>query len=324
VSLISNGIILEIPTSPTSPNPKTAADGRGIRFVTGPADGIPLVNSILKMPNHIAQSPELANFDSLQVLQPIASYNLLAPETTHTGRLSAQAAGYDYLVKAAGKGAASILISSSTSGQSRMDRLSFASQTDPMVHALDQLAANEQVRTGSYEARFLQVFGLIGNGPVTVIWLVSDTYPGVNDLFYEPVFPNPNLKSKLQTEKLYSASEFLKAARGNGQGPKPTAAAALDLVQSTLLNTDYVDARHHSGLFKNLNDLGSSARAVSEDNNDDTAATAAKNEAFFDSLRKNISNSIEITNRANESPVAKKQSDELRKRLQAIYQESGR
>jgi hypothetical protein len=90
------------------------------------------------------------------------------------------------------------------------------------------------------------------------------------------------------------------------------------------LNTDYVDARHHSGLFKNLNDLGSSARAVSEDNNDDTAATAAKNEAFFDSLRKNISNSIEITNRANESPVAKKQSDELRKRLQAIYQESGR
>jgi hypothetical protein len=259
----------------------------------------------------------------LEVLQPLTSYNLLIPGTTPSGQVSAEAVGYEYLVKAAGKGAASILVSADVSGQSRMDRLYFASQADPVVHALDQLAANEQVRTGSYEARLLQVFGLIGNGPVTVIWL-SDTYPGVNDLFYQPVFPNPNLKSKLQTEKLYSAAEFLKVARGSGQGPKAAAATALDLVQSTLLNTDYVDARHHSGLFKNLNDLGSAARAISDDSGRDPAVSASKNEAFFDALRKNISNSIEITNRAVETPAAKKQSDELRKSLQAVYQESGR
>jgi hypothetical protein len=74
--------------------------------------------------------------------------------------------------------------------------------------ALDQLAALDQVRAGSYEVRFLMIPDLFGNGSAAAIWLKSDA--GGADLVYVPA-PAPG--SGIQAEKLYTADEFLKIIR---------------------------------------------------------------------------------------------------------------
>jgi len=204
-------------TSAQSPSEK------GLHFANGPSDAVPVVNSALKNPPFIQGHPLLADFGTLQVLPPLARYNLLIPETTSTGALSVQADGWEYLVKSllrSGEGVAAVSVRTTAFGNSQMLSLQYENIAGPEVRALGNLAALEQIRSGSYEVRLLQVFGLVSNNPVQIIWLKPDT--GDADLFYEPLSPNPNLMSKLQFKRLYSREDFLKIAKGNPPGARGT------------------------------------------------------------------------------------------------------
>jgi hypothetical protein len=201
----------------------SAQSANGLRFADGPADAIAIVNSALKNPPFIQGHPLLVNFDALRILPPLARYNLLIPETVD-GKLSVQAEGWEYLVRSNAQsvqGVAAVSVRTTSAGTSQMMSLQYENVAGPEVRALDQLATVEQIGSGSYEVRLLQVFGLVGNLPVQVFWLKAES--GDADLFYEPLSPNPNLFSKLQFEKLYSKEEFLKVARGNPPGSRGTA-----------------------------------------------------------------------------------------------------
>jgi hypothetical protein len=191
-----------------------------LRFADGPADAVAIVNRALKNPPFIQGHPRLADFDALQILPPLARYNLLTPETA-AGMLSVQADGWEYLVRShapSGEGVAAVSVRMTAAGTSQMMSLQYENVAGHEVRALDQMAMLGPIGTGSYEVRLLQVFGLVGNLPVQVLWLKAES--GDSDLFYEPLSPNPNLLSKLQFEKLYSKEEFLKVARGNPPGAR--------------------------------------------------------------------------------------------------------
>ena len=222
LALLLSAVVLwtGLPSSAQSPSEK------GLHFANGPSDAIPVVNSALKNPPFIQGHPLLADFGGLQVLPPLARYNLLIPETTATSALSVQAEGWEYLVKSSlrsGEGVAAVSVRTTATGNSQMLSLQYENIAGPEVRALEKLAALEQIRSGSYEVRLLQVFGLVGNNPVQIIWLKPDS--GDADLFYEPLSPNPNLSSKLQFEKLYSREDFLKVAKGNPRGARGTVPA---------------------------------------------------------------------------------------------------
>lgn len=195
---------------------QAAQSTTGLRFAQGPADGAQVVNNALLTPTFTRDHPSLSSFSVLEVLKPLERYVLLIPETVD-GQLSVQTDGWHYLVKssrASGKGVAAISVRAD-GGRTQMISFQYENVADPLVRALDQLATNEKIRAGSYEPRVLQVFGLIGNNPVQVLWLKSGNGA---DLFYEPLSPNPNLSSKLQFEKLYSKEEFLGVAKGTPPG----------------------------------------------------------------------------------------------------------
>ncbi len=203
-----------------------ATPGTAFQPVSGPANVIQLIGTALKKPsaNLLKTVPELANLATLQVLpQPWPVYGLTADAIANGGGLeTANFSGFRYLVAASGKPVVYADVRADVSGAVKINGLfTDVSGITSANLGLQQLATDARVRTGTYEPRLLSFQAL----HILVLWLKSNG-PG-SDLIY--TFKNP--PKDLETEKLYTAAEFLNAVRPLAKdviatyGP-PTAPAA--------------------------------------------------------------------------------------------------
>jgi hypothetical protein len=151
-----------------------------------------------------AANPRLAlrvgDVDSLQMMPPLPIYNIrtegLADIAQGGGLENAQAGDFYYPIESAGKPVMGVEVGKSTANG---DFVVTIGGMTGIAAALDQLATNDQVNAGSYEARILSV----PNANAEVIWLKSDTGAD-NDLVYIP-------GTKADPDgTLYTAADYLK------------------------------------------------------------------------------------------------------------------
>jgi hypothetical protein len=192
---------------------------QAFRFVEAPGDSRVVAQDALKQPwvVSLANTPRLADFDDLQLLEPIERHNLALPrrlDAPNPSLPSSPAARFEYPVVAAGEGIASVRLELNDRGEAHF-LLNLSGQQDgtPLVQALSRLATMERVQTGDYEPRLLELTRYRGSAPatLTVLWLRSRS--GRPDLFYHPQKANARIKTRLESERLYAADEFFKAAR---------------------------------------------------------------------------------------------------------------
>jgi hypothetical protein len=228
---VSNTITVEIPARaarPVSPTPAAPVSNfRNFRFAAGPAGGLEVATNFLKRPPSnlaymLANSPQLADFDALEVLPAVGWYDFSlreAPQTIDnrsvpvpTSALPEKTPMFAYLVRSAGQGILSIVVRVNPAGRTELWSAS-PQDASVQVRTLEQLATMEKVRSGSYEPRILRVFGRAGSTPRMNLWLRSAS--GNSDLYY--------------VETLYEKEEFLRLA---GQNRLPTKDAAWAIRQA--------------------------------------------------------------------------------------------
>ena len=100
--------------------------------------------------------------------------------------------------------------------------------------------------------------------------------------------------------------------------PKAAAAAALDIVQSTLQDTGFVGPAAHPGLAISLNRLERAARAVSDDDGRISGASTTKNVEFYEALNATADYATSIAGRGVESPDARARSRALATKLRSL------
>lgn len=208
-----------------------------------------------------------------------------------------------------------------------------------MASALVALGDLDPVRTGSFEARLLQVEWLGGGGeafprqePTTqgavVFWLKSD--PGGADLVC-PLTTFAN--GAMQAGKLYSANELQMALESFAQPlpltqeivgastikqPKAAARAALDLVQAVRQDAEYASALTHPALLSDLNVLASEANAILKDGGRNPPAVAKLLDEFSLALAQTVSWAGGVARRSAETQDNKDKLLALEKKLQEI------
>jgi hypothetical protein len=93
------------------------------------------------------------------------------------------------------------------------------------------------------------------------------------------------------------------------------AAAALDIVQSTRMDTSYVSGNIHQSLLANLATLESAASGVANDNGSNPASSAQRIDMFSIALQDTIARAKTIGGRTTETQDAKDKSNALAARL---------
>jgi len=107
-------------------------------------------------------------------------------------------------------------------------------------------------------------------------------------------------------------------AAAPSSNPKAVAAAALDIVKSTVADTAYVGPDSHPGLAINLAGLERAARAVSDDNGRNAAATTTKNIALFEAIKSSADYATSIASRNVETADSKEKSRSLAAKLRSL------
>lgn len=191
---------------------------RAFQFPAVPSNSRSVAEEALKRPTPIAltKTPRLADYESLQLLDPIGFYDLVLPRAAGDPdpTLPVQAVQLEYLVVANGEGVGSIAVRDSQPG--RLNTYSHQ-EPAPIVKALVQLAGMVPVRSGGYEPRLLRVLGYRGLSYIHVLWLHSSA--GRSDLFYRYESPEQRSLSRVQVERLYTRDDFLKAGRERPLAP---------------------------------------------------------------------------------------------------------
>jgi hypothetical protein len=176
-----------------------------LRFATGYADGAALVQERLG----VGLAPKfITDPEHVEVMQPLAQYNLAnRNQVIHGAGLEiAKPAGFIYLVEEGGQQVSFAEARVLAKGQIDVSP-SFGGINESIVTALEEVAALDQVKAGSFEARLL----ILPTGPPLpgrdrVIWLKSET-DGM-DLIY-PL--DANKLPGIQAGQLYTPDNFLNA-----------------------------------------------------------------------------------------------------------------
>jgi hypothetical protein len=181
----------------------TVKDFGNLRFATGYADGVALVQEKLGVG---LATKFITDPDKAEVLQPLAQYNLANRNQIiqGAGLEIAKPAGFIYLVEEGGKQVSFAEARALAKGQIDVSP-SFGGTNESVVTALEAVAAIDQVKTGLFEARLL----ILPTGPPLpgrdrVIWLKSET-DGTDLIYPLDAYKLP----KIQAGKLYSGEDFL-------------------------------------------------------------------------------------------------------------------
>jgi hypothetical protein len=202
---------------------------RGLQFVSGPRDAQAAIRRVLARPQFPASAPLIITSAALEVLEPIPMYELrLTPRSAAPNpSLPTLSNRYLYLVRAADQVVGFISLDAYPTvftpamgypgpdpfppGAVYNSSFTAAANADAVFRSLQQLAQMEQVRGGNYEPRSVQVYGVRGASPVSVLWLHSKS--GRPDLFYRERDPDYRGWTQVEAGKLYTTEEFLTAAR---------------------------------------------------------------------------------------------------------------
>jgi hypothetical protein len=150
-------------------------------------------------------SQRAVDFNSLQIGQPHAIYDLRADQVAGGGGLSAaNATGFRYLVTGGGANLAAAEVQADKAGTATLlANINYGPFVDATAQAWTQAAKLGPVSAGSYEGRVLR-FSAIG---LMALWLKSDS--GGGDLIV-PIAPAP---AGLEAGKAYSEADFLKTIK---------------------------------------------------------------------------------------------------------------
>jgi hypothetical protein len=178
-----------------------------LRFAAEPANGVALVRDHLNRISARANplSAGGVNFDTLQVNQPHAVYDLGADAIAAGRGLSAAVfSGYRYMVSDGDAAVAAAEVQADDQGNAtQLAHINTGPYVQAMAQALSSVAARPEVSGDSYEIRLLRAAAIY----VMALWLKPDT--GGADILY-PLPPTP---AGLEAERQYSADAFMHAIR---------------------------------------------------------------------------------------------------------------
>jgi hypothetical protein len=183
-----------------------------LRFIQGPEGEQALIRQALARPPQTVSVPLVVYSTSLQVLPPLPFYDLRLQQTATASdpALPTKATSLRYLVLSGDAFAAHIYVDPRPDGPAFVSMGSDSRDGRP-ISALRELAEMDVVRAGDYEPRLLQVTNEARRQALTVIWLHSSS--GKPDLFYKPRDPDFRGTTTVESQKLYTTTEFLAAAQ---------------------------------------------------------------------------------------------------------------
>lgn len=200
---------------------------RELRLARGPEEDRALILSILERPPSPSRAPLLITADAVQVWDPIPYYSLRLPR-----RRDEPAPGMPepssrriYPVLAAGQFADLLEVESSPAGLVFDAFGNLAGDSAEVFSALQQLAGMQQVRGAAYEPRIVQLMGTRALPSLRVLWLHSSS--DRSDIFYWPRPPRFSGWTKVESDRIYSWDEFLKAAQALPATPQHDEAWAI-------------------------------------------------------------------------------------------------
>jgi hypothetical protein len=100
--------------------------------------------------------------------------------------------------------------------------------------------------------------------------------------------------------------------------PKAAAAAALDIVRAAFADSAFVGENVHPGLAISLTGLERAARAVSDDDGRNPAASATRNVALFEAIKSSADYAASIASRNVETQEARAKSRDLAAKLRSL------
>jgi hypothetical protein len=205
------------------------------RFARGPEDAQAFIRDMLMRPPDPSVAPLLITAATLNVVEPLPFYELALPQRLNAPNpsLPTKASQYHYLVRASDQTAATIGLVSTPQGTA-LNWVGPAAGAERMFLALQALAAMEQVRGGAYEPRVARV-AAVSSTPLTTLWLHSSS--GRPDLFYWPRDPDFRGVTKVERERVYTADEFLTAARTLPVAPRHDEQWAIDTARACAIAT---------------------------------------------------------------------------------------
>jgi hypothetical protein len=148
------------------------------------------------------------NSSTWDIKQPLAIYaTSLDAVAQGEGLASVQFKGtYDYLVESPGQGIAIFTLGLDDSGASEMRLFGEAGLAKLVDATLQKLITLDQVKSGSYEVRILELPGFFSPGATSLLWLKSET--ASPDLICLP--DQGFVPDTLQAGKAYTADEFFR------------------------------------------------------------------------------------------------------------------
>lgn len=178
-----------------------------LRFVAGPANGIPLVQTGLRRlaarPSYL--SSIVSDFSSLQVSHPHPVYDLRADAIASGGGLeTASLSGLRYLVEDGSATVAAAEVSMDGTGSATvLANLNYGPFVQATARALTEVATLTAVAAGSYEVRLLRFAAIY----LMALWLKSDS--GGADII-DPLAPAP---PGLNAGQAYSPEDLVQIVR---------------------------------------------------------------------------------------------------------------
>jgi hypothetical protein len=176
-----------------------------LRFAADPANGVALVrdhlNRISARTNPL--SADGVNFDTLQVNQPHAVYDLGADAiAAGRGLAGAVFSGYRYLVTDGNSTVAAAEIQADEQGNAiQLTHINTGPFVQATAQALSTAGSHPAVSAASYEVRLLRAAAIY----VMALWLKPD--PAGADILY-PLPPTP---AELEANRPYTADDFIRA-----------------------------------------------------------------------------------------------------------------
>jgi len=183
-----------------------------------------------------------------------------------------------------------------------------------------------------------QDFNEARGGPVSsseATLVIDVTKRDSRDLIWRSVYRdsernNAKLAQRLPGDVKKSLAEYPPKQKGTIQpgpstlstaprlNPKAAAAAALEIVEATFKNVDFVGPANHPGLSISLTGLERAARAVSEDDGRNPSATTKKNLAFYEALNNSADYASSISDRGVESADSRARARALANKLRSL------
>ncbi len=178
-------------------------DFGNLRFAAGYADGTALVQESL---DDGLATKFITDPDHVEIMQPLAQYNLANRNAIiqGAGLELAKPAGFIYLVEEGGQQVS--FAEARVMGNGQIDvSTNFGGTNESIVTALEEVAALDQVKAGSFEVRLL----ILPTGPPLpgrerVIWLHAET-DGTNLIY--PL--DANKLHGIEAGQLYTPDDFL-------------------------------------------------------------------------------------------------------------------